>query len=533
MTLGWLILAASLSGAVHSPGDARKSIESELSQARAKQDELRVRENLRRRVGPDYKALAEFDKHTKKLEDERDLHFNRAIRKTLVAYGIVPVASDGRPDMPTGETVFPGAEGRKATWVAISRKNQPLRVILSNGKTKRISMIPENKIAATTATGVTLFAPERVSGLTADALALVLIHEKRHFEAFTTKGEGDVKTQGEREQLAVRAEQDVLDHIGLTNDSKNTFRLQLRSDMSEAITQSETEKAAIESLLRKAGRILGITNKDDFADYHASTFGAAETIEEFELLKKEARAIDSKLREEEELRHFATLREFARRFCYEMDSPPTQAELDALTAYPAAVYQQRVFAIQNGASCQATVYSNIIRVLSYGNALEVAELESFAAQGWANFSSRPGPQAQLAEPQHTPVAELSNHSQPTATLGKMPKHPPMAAFELADLATRACLRGASGQTAPNWFPSPGLDMIEAASLGLDSCAQTLYRQLVAANEAETRFSADLLALPASNSGNGSDSGNTKPRGGIDTKPANDALDKARRGRFKP
>lgn len=171
------------------------------------------REDLKPYALRDHAKVAHWQIELKTLKDDRDRLYRRAIRGTLLAYGLLSSDANGMPIMPTGTTVHPGFEGRSAHWIVVY-KDDEARVLLENSG-KRTTVPPGNFSMGgqTGADGITTMYGRFPSAVD---LAILLFHERVHFEQFTTKGVGDKLIYDEREEKAYLEQYRNLKNFGLT-----------------------------------------------------------------------------------------------------------------------------------------------------------------------------------------------------------------------------------------------------------------------------------------------------------------------------
>lgn len=143
----------------------------------------------------------------------RDICAGRAIRKTLIAYDIVPLDSAGIPARATGNLVVGPSKGKQAHWYVTTNELEARKGLYKeNGEEIRDRLDAETSLS-----GITTVFPSAFKN--PNDLALVLYHEKVHFEQFTTKGRGDVKKDfNEREIEAWEIEKFHTKGFGLTKD---------------------------------------------------------------------------------------------------------------------------------------------------------------------------------------------------------------------------------------------------------------------------------------------------------------------------
>ena len=146
--------------------------------------------------------IEELDRQIQSLIRQRDLARCKAIHMTLAAYGIVPTNSQGRLRMPHGTIVVPLFAGRTATWIAIAGDNKKRQAIKPDGTVTTIDaandpVTGKEPNGVTDLDGVTTILSEtferdlKGNSIRPLDLALLLIHEQRHFKQYVTPGKGD------------------------------------------------------------------------------------------------------------------------------------------------------------------------------------------------------------------------------------------------------------------------------------------------------------------------------------------------------
>lgn len=176
--------------------------------------EQRERELITRRIEPDQRLIARQDAIIAGLQKQRETSMLDAIAKTLIAYDIVP-GRNGVPQTPSARSVVPGFEGPPWTWT-IRYGVEHVRVSLATRSGVVHYPAPTmRERGRTTPDGFTViwgeFSDPRL-------LALLLVHELRHFEQFTTPGKGDAWTRAEFELDAYAAERRAMAPMGLDRD---------------------------------------------------------------------------------------------------------------------------------------------------------------------------------------------------------------------------------------------------------------------------------------------------------------------------
>lgn len=264
-------------------------------------------------------AIAHLQSELKGLKKQRDVFYQQAIRQTLLAYDLVPKDSQGVPVMPTKTAVHPSFKGRNIHWIVVYKDDED-RALLDNGT--GVQIVPagmRREGGLTGADGVTTMYGHFQSP--AD-LALMLYHEKVHYEQFTTPGVGDTLIYDEREEKAYQAEYQHLKEFGLSPTDKKAFEEYLAGDgINPGKIREHHEKARSERLKGKLS--LGIWGASEpvsisphsKSEYDALVAGSkdfdAQLIEAANTLKKQAqkdledaerqRLLDQKARREKPL----------------------------------------------------------------------------------------------------------------------------------------------------------------------------------------------------------------------------------------
>jgi len=265
------------------------------------------------------------------------LHHLQAIRTTLIAYGLVDLDANGLPIMPTKTAVHPTVRGRSVHWIVIYKDDAPRTVLDNDGANMTIPAGAKVQGGITGADGVTTMYGRFHSP--AD-LALMLYHEKVHYEQFTTPTLGDKMSYDEREEAAFRAQFQVLGKIGLTPAEMRAFEELLAGDgRKPGLIREHHDKARAERLRGKIS--MGIWSSGEpahiqprpKADYAAALESSKEfdselTSQAQEMAAAKARHFEIAQREHDERLRNAKV-DLARRSCSDPGSV-TQAELDAL-----------------------------------------------------------------------------------------------------------------------------------------------------------------------------------------------------------
>ncbi len=297
---------------------------------------------------PDYLQnhglVARLQVELKALKKQRDGLYQQAVRQTLLAYDLIQRDANGRPVMPTNTAVHPRLDGRRIEWILVYKDDEP-RVLLD--KAGKQGTIPAGNHAAgglTGADGVTTLYGEFKSP--AD-LAMLIYHERVHYEQFTTRGVGDKLNFDEREERAFRAQYQALKRFGLTPSELAVFEVYLAGDPNDSTKPGKIrehhDKARLDRL--KGNLSLGLWSASEPANIQPRSKA------EYTALLDEAKDFDSRLvdtdreltaqankareaaeaaaRRDHDERLRNTLIEMAQRSCADPGSV-TQAELDAL-----------------------------------------------------------------------------------------------------------------------------------------------------------------------------------------------------------
>ncbi|HTY66338.1 MAG TPA: hypothetical protein VMH36_06790 [Alphaproteobacteria bacterium] len=156
------------------------------------------------------------DADAKKLQRDYVATWTRAIRKTLVAYGIVDEAL-GHIMMPTGQAVLKPFRGRTIQWIVVHYdRGLPRDVITPTGELQAYDWDP-NAGSMTTSDGVTIV----TGSFSVPALAANLLHESVHFKQFVTNG--DQLTPSEAEFEAYWTEQKYIGDFGFTPERRKDW----------------------------------------------------------------------------------------------------------------------------------------------------------------------------------------------------------------------------------------------------------------------------------------------------------------------
>lgn len=234
--------------------------------------------------------IAHWQVELKSLRTTRDQLYQQAIRKTLLAYDLVDRDHHGLPIMPTEPAVHPSFNNRTIHWILVYKDDEPRVLLDSGGKPRTIPAGKASGGGLTGADGVTTMYGKFESP--AD-LALLLYHERVHYDQFTTPGIGDKLTYDEREEAAYRAQYQALGHFGLTAAEKKLFEEFLAGDGKNkpGKIREHNERAKAEKLKRKFS--LGLWGSGEPAHVQPRS------RTEYAALLKESKDFDSQLADAE------------------------------------------------------------------------------------------------------------------------------------------------------------------------------------------------------------------------------------------
>ncbi|MCX5795265.1 MAG: hypothetical protein NTY77_07225 [Elusimicrobia bacterium] len=184
-------------------------------------------------IDPNRTTVEYLKQRVQALTQERDVARDKAIHLTLAAYGIVPTDKAGRLMMLRGAIVVPDYAGKTATWVVVAGDNAPRSALTPEGS---VVTTPKavDKVTGKEPSGVTYldgvtkiltksFEPDpKGNSMSPLDLALLLIHERRHFIQYLTPGKGDKLTFNKAEVDA------YLDDLGEIASQQNPLGLTIQ-----------------------------------------------------------------------------------------------------------------------------------------------------------------------------------------------------------------------------------------------------------------------------------------------------------------
>lgn len=174
---------------------------------------------------------AELSESLRELKRSRDLSFDKAIHRTLAAYGIVETDEADRLQMPEGRCVISGPfNGETIYWKPVASENTERVYQTPGGRIGIRRPIKINGAAARgTEDGVTIVYAAAFQS--PEYLALVLSHEMDHFGQYTTTGRGDRMTPNEREVDAWSHTKDAIDSLGFDRTTAGEIRDQVEDTL--------------------------------------------------------------------------------------------------------------------------------------------------------------------------------------------------------------------------------------------------------------------------------------------------------------
>jgi hypothetical protein len=253
----WIVLTCLLfavsAGAVHPPQDPNDlaKIQALLNDGRKTQleiDDLMSKRGKKASIQVTDAQQAvidqQIDRDIESRKNRQKEIYERAVHKTLTAYGIVPAGNNGLPDMPAATDVMPDYDhGKQVTWLVQVDEKKGRYAVDSQGNTHWIAPPPEKKddkpfepLGRTNTDGVTTLYLDKLGDgqVTPAKLAGLLLHEKTHFELFTTPGQGNNLSADQREVKALEAERNSLGDLGLDAMAKERYSSGLDTLLDEA-----------------------------------------------------------------------------------------------------------------------------------------------------------------------------------------------------------------------------------------------------------------------------------------------------------
>lgn len=154
------------------------------------------------------------------FKSDRDRNYSKAAHLVAKVYDIAP-------NPPVRNSVLPGFQGTQARWSFVSMELRPLTVVGADGKVE-VRQVPPNAAAISSPDGSVVLSPLAFANSDVPMLAAYILHEKRHFEQYTTRGLGDSMSQPDREADAYLTTLMHADILGITQDQKRFLESRAR-----------------------------------------------------------------------------------------------------------------------------------------------------------------------------------------------------------------------------------------------------------------------------------------------------------------
>lgn len=394
-------------------------------------------------------AQKEFDAQIAAENVALDLARKEAIYLTIIAYDIVPTNPQGIGLQPAGTSVSRGpTKNGRYTWLLVARDNIPLKQIRSDGSSAPSEPVDGDPSAATTPDGLSRVFPKAF--LHPEWLAGALVHERTHFEQYTTPNKADLKTPAELDVAAYEDDLEYAKQLGFPENELQNYLSAVKSLKAEKEVKAVEERAKFDA--RKAR-----------GEPPSELFTVPTPKEELKAIMKEAAALSRQVADASNRRHLQTLGLMAQKICDQKEV--TQAEFDDLryVTDPGFYHDEAQGFIKNngGRSCWAGVYQQMLQELESGRTLSASAYN---------------------RPWHTPAAP-SIPVPPAQSPSIEPYRPEPDAAELAALATKACAdpNSVNGfDVAIGWFPTGKMLPLNAGS-NLSGCAKALFDKLMGYN----------------------------------------------------
>lgn len=130
--------------------------------------------------------LRALERDVEREEAKQRAARTKAIHMTILAYGLTP-------DQPSGRSVMRSTKDRTITWLPVAGEGEDRLVQSAKGNLgRRPSKMPAGNIAGVTYPDGVTYIPASTFNRGPGFLASVLLHERIHFEQYTTDGKGNV-----------------------------------------------------------------------------------------------------------------------------------------------------------------------------------------------------------------------------------------------------------------------------------------------------------------------------------------------------
>lgn len=156
---------------------------------------VRDAESMKR--SPEY--IRDLKQQVVREKEKKNAARTRAIHMAILAYGLEPQSW-------SGTSVMPWTKGRKIHWQPVAREREARQIQNAEGEFRNVKQ-EGDCVGITFADGVTYMDPsafEKGPGY----LASYLLHERIHFEQFTTRGKGNTMTYAQAQEEAYQAQVD-------------------------------------------------------------------------------------------------------------------------------------------------------------------------------------------------------------------------------------------------------------------------------------------------------------------------------------
>lgn len=316
--------------------------------------------------------IRRLEKAKRRAEDEQLAAYTKAIHMTILAYDLEPPSRQGTSAMPL-------TKGRSIMWLPVAREAESRQIQDAHGEMKRLPQ-PRNRYSGVTyPDGVTYIDPKTVrKGV--GVLASTLLHERTHFEQFTTAGRGDKMSYREAEVESLQAEKDNAPlFFDPEKDQGQISEIETwLADAQAKVRQEEEARKGLNGLIR---RILPSVPPPE-------TFESRlHTDEELAAIKKRAEELRALVEEETRRRHGEALYRIAVKLCaIPSNGHNALAEAGYLSpegylppkAYSEIIAESDFTTRQTG--CAENLHRDFLRLLAGGGRLDPGWMETAATR---------------------------------------------------------------------------------------------------------------------------------------------------------
>lgn len=418
--------------------------------------------------------VIELDKALAREINKQSAARTKAMHMTILAYGLEPVGW-------SGTSVMPWTKGRTIHWQPVAREREARQIQNADGKFRDVKQ-GGDYAGITYIDGVTYMDPsafEKGPGF----LASYLLHERVHFEQFTTAGKGDAMTYAEAQKEAYQAQVDSASYFF---DPNIPADLRMMQDI-ERLRDEEQATVALEVDARKGlkGILRRFRSPSGPPDVFESKVHTNEELADISGLVSQARGQSEIARRETEQRE-ARARAAAEQVAHDEGLKRTYAEMAVRScANPGSVTQDELDDLP----------VSFQKDLQWSGGLPPG-LDECAVQVY--FILRKGLDASRLRERSMPVVPFAvlpdaprvaaARPSPPATPAAQPKIPLNSIFPtLKDVAVRACASPARAvfgvsvpQAASAYSFNRDRDDESAAvfSDGLGECSRGLFYKLI-------------------------------------------------------